>query len=102
MPVGVSAISLTKVARQGLERVCACDFRDAVPQIEAGPDRPLVLGFWSEPCTDHRSASAELGQVASPAPGICVSYRGTSLVRNRPPPRTTPYDHHRTLGIVLP
>jgi hypothetical protein len=32
-------------------------------QVEAGPDRPLVLGFWSEQCTDHRSASAELGQV---------------------------------------
>jgi hypothetical protein len=32
-------------------------------QVEAGPDRPLVLGFWSEQCTDHRSASAELAQV---------------------------------------
>ena len=28
---------------------------------------------------------------------VFADYRGTSLIRNRPPP----YDHHRALGMVL-
>jgi len=38
--------------------------------------------------------------IRKPFPSVFVSmitYRGTSLVRNCPPPK----DHHRTLGMVL-
>uniref|UniRef100_A0A7S0HS04 Uncharacterized protein n=1 Tax=Hanusia phi TaxID=3032 RepID=A0A7S0HS04_9CRYP len=34
-------------------------------QVEAGPDRHLVLGFYTEENTEMRSASVELGQIPS-------------------------------------
>mmetsp|Transcript_48100 Transcript_48100/g.150926 ORF Transcript_48100/g.150926 Transcript_48100/m.150926 type:complete len:153 (-) Transcript_48100:16-474(-) len=44
-------------------------------KVEAGPDRQLVLGFYSEENTEMRSASVELGQIPS-------------LVANPPIPRS--------------